>query len=182
MYDKVFEKFKLNCKVSNEIINKYEGILPKEVLDVWEKYGFGTILDGYLKIVNPDEYMDVLDIAYDGQGVAIPIFVTGFGDILVLEEGRYIIAVKCKNGTISGIPGGFKYFWEDLENEDIDEINDEFAKYKAAVAKLGELEYDECFGYTPLLGLGGSEKTENLEKVNTKVHIELITQLVGRIE
>lgn len=57
-----------------------------------------------------------------------------------------------------------------------------FGKYKDAVAKLGELEFDECFGYTPLLGLGGSEKTENLEKVNTKVHIELITQLVGRIE
>ena len=52
--------------------------------------------------------------------------------------------------------------------------------------KFTEVDYsdllDECFGYTPLLGLGGSEKTENLEKVNPKVHIELIAQLVGRIE
>ena len=182
MYDKVFENFKLNCKVSDEIINKYAELLPKELLDVWKEYGFGTILDGYLKIINPDEYSEVLEMAYDGQGVAIPVFVTAFGDIHVLEEGRYIIAVKIKNSTIDGIPGGFKFFWEDLENDDIDEINNEFGKYKDAVAKLGELEFDECFGYTPLLGLGGSEKTEHLEKVNTKVHIELITQLVGRIE
>lgn len=182
MYDKVFENFRMNCKASDEIISKYESILPKEILNVWKEYGFGTILDGYLKIINPDEYSEILDMAYDGEEVAIPIFVTAFGDIWVLEEGKYIIAVKIKNGTIEGVPGGFKYFWEDLENDDIDEINNEIGKYKAAVAKLGELEFDECFGYTPLLGLGGSEKTENLEKVNTKVHIELIAQLVGRIE
>lgn len=182
MYDKVFGNFKLNCKASEEILNKYEGVLPKELLDIWKEYGFGTILDGYLKIINPDEYSEVLEMAYDGQDVAIPVFVTAFGDIFVVEEGKYIIVVRVKNGTIDGVPGGFKFFWEDLENDDIDEINNEFGKYKDAVAQLGELEFDECFGYTPLLGLGGSEKTENLEKVNTKVHIELITQLVGRIE
>ena len=40
MYDKVFENFKLNCKVSDEIINKYAELLPKELLDVWKEYGF----------------------------------------------------------------------------------------------------------------------------------------------
>ena len=32
------------------------------------------------------------------------------------------------------------------------------------------------------LSIGGKEKVENLEKVKTKVHIELITQMMGRIE
>ena len=182
MYDKVFENFKLNCKVSNEIITKYEKVLPNEMLDVWQEYGFGTILDGYLKIINPEEYEEVLDMSYFRASVATPIFVTAFGDIFVLEDGKYIRTIKFKNGTFDIIAGSFKFFWEDMENNDIDEINNEFGKYKDAVAKLGELEFDECFGYTPLLGLGGSEKTENLEKVNTKVHIELITQMVGRIE
>lgn len=182
MYEKVFENFKLNCKASEEIINKYEDRLPKEMLDVWKEYGFGTILDGYLKIINPDDYSEVLDMSYFRASVATPIFVTAFGDIIALEDGKYIRIVKFKNGTFDVIAGGFKYFWEDLENDDIDEINNAIDNYKAAVARLGELEFDECFGYTPLLGLGGSEKTENLEKVNTKVHIELITQLVGRIE
>ena len=47
--------------------------------------------------------------------------------------------------------------------------------------KLGKLEYDECFGYVPLLGLGGSEKVDNLDKVKIREHIEIITQLVGKI-
>ena len=61
MYDKVFENFRMNCKASDEIISKYESILPKEILNVWKEYGFGTILDGYLKIINPDEYSEILD-------------------------------------------------------------------------------------------------------------------------
>lgn len=182
MYDKLFEKFNCVSKVSNEMITKYDGRLPKEMLDVWKEYGFGTILDGYLKIINPEEYDEVLEMSYFRADVSIPIFVTGFGDIIVLEEGRYIRSIEFKNGTFEAIPGGFGFFWEDLEDESIDEIYKELDKYKAAVEKLGELEFDECFGYTPLLGLGGSEKIDNIEKVNTKVYIELITQMMGRIE
>ena len=109
MYESIFKNFKLNSKANEEVISKYENSLPKELLDVWKEYGFGTILDGYLKIVNPDEYSEVLDIAFDGQCVAIPVFVTAFGDIIIVEEGKYIIAIKIKDGTIEGIPGGFKY-------------------------------------------------------------------------
>ena len=35
--------------------------------------------------------------------------------------------------------------------------------------------FDECYGYVPLLGLGGSEKVDNLQKVKIKEHI--ITRL-----
>ena len=55
-------------------------------------------------------------------------------------------------------------------------------EYKEAVIENGKLNFDECFGYVPLLGLGGSEKVENLKKVKIKEHIELIMQMVGKIE
>lgn len=55
-------------------------------------------------------------------------------------------------------------------------------QYTKAVVKYGLLGYDECFGYVPLLGMGGKERVENLQKVKIKEHIELITQMVGRIE
>lgn len=182
MYDKIFSNFKLYSRVDDATLEKYKSVLPAEMLSVWKEYGFGTILDGYLKIVDPDEYKDVLEMAYYAADLAIPVFVTAFGDVIVLEKGDYIYSLKFKNGTFSIIPGGFEFFWEDLENGYIEEISKELDKYKAAVERLGELEFDECFGYTPLLGLGGSEATENLDKVDTKIHIELITQLLGKIE
>ncbi|PTN42546.1 hypothetical protein DAY12_27810, partial [Bacillus thuringiensis] len=51
-----------------------------------------------------------------------------------------------------------------------------------ALNKYGKLEIDECFGYTPLLALGGPEKVENLQKVKLIEHVYLITQFMGPIE
>ena len=46
------------------------------------------------------------------------------------------------------------------------------------VIENGKLDFDECFGYVPLLQLGGSEKVENLKKVKIKEHLELITKML----
>ncbi|WP_296585518.1 T6SS immunity protein Tdi1 domain-containing protein [Ruminococcus sp.] len=69
----------------------------------------------------------------------------------------------------------------DLEFGELDEEYLSIEKYNAAVKKYGKLEYDECFGYVPLLGLGGKESVNNLKKVKIKEHIALITEMVGEI-
>ena len=54
--------------------------------------------------------------------------------------------------------------------------------YFDAKTKLGEIDLDQCFGYVPLLGLGGAEKVEHLQKVKLKEHISLIAQTMGKID
>ena len=76
---------------------------------------------------------------------------------------------------------GFEFFFEDLQNGLYDKEYFEFSRYHEAVKLLGKIKYDECFGYVPLLGLGGSEKVDNLDKVKIKEHIELISQMVGKV-
>ncbi|WP_376699423.1 T6SS immunity protein Tdi1 domain-containing protein [Listeria booriae] len=58
----------------------------------------------------------------------------------------------------------------------------DLAQYREAVEQLGEPAYDECFGYVPLLALGGAEKVENLQKVKLREHILLISALAGTIQ
>ena len=53
--------------------------------------------------------------------------------------------------------------------------------YAQAVEKYGKLADNECFGYVPLLALGGKEDVEHLQKVKTKEHIAVITQLTGGV-
>ena len=45
-------------------------------------------------------------------------------------------------------------------------MNDElkWQPYPEALSKYSAPNFDECFGYTSLLGLGGAEKVENLKK------------------
>lgn len=103
---KILEDFENYEEVEQDVISLYKNKIPKKLLDIWKEYGFGSFMDNYIKIINPNEYI--------------------------------------------------------IQN--------------------GKLNFEECFGYVPLLGLGGSEKVENLKKVKIKEHIELITQMVGKIE
>ena len=107
---------------------------------------------------------------------------TAFGDLIVWEANKYVMMVKYKEQDIGCLSSTMKWFWNDLLDKDYTDDFFELSRYEKAVAKWGELGYDECFGYTPLLGLGGSRKVANLQKGNAKVHIQLITQMMGRIE
>ncbi|GAA0711564.1 DUF1851 domain-containing protein [Paraclostridium ghonii] len=182
MNNSIFNEYKVKSKVDDDTFNKYKEILPIELIDVWKNYGFGSILNGYIKVINPNEYQSVIDMSYFRANVSIPILVTAFGDIITWEENKYIRLLKYKVGTFKGIASGFEFFWEDISADYVCNEFFELDKYYEAVKAYGELEYDECFGYVPLLGLGGSEKVENLKKVKIREHIEIITQLVGKIE
>lgn len=69
--------------VDQNVVLKYQNILPKELVDVWENYGFGTLANDFLKIINPDDYLDILESSYLRHDQAIPIFTTAMGDIIV---------------------------------------------------------------------------------------------------
>ncbi|URZ03083.1 T6SS immunity protein Tdi1 domain-containing protein [Clostridium felsineum] len=182
MNNDLFKEYKIENTVDRKIIDKYKYTIPSELISVWESYGFGILLGGYLKTINPDEYQDIINMSYFRANVAIPIFVTAFGDIITWEKNEYVSIVKYKNGTFDILLKRFKHFFNCLNDEYFLNTYLEIDKYNEAVERHSELEYDECFGYVPLLGLGGSEKVENLKKVKIKEHIELITQLVGKIE
>ena len=181
MSEQLFADFIMENKADETLCSRYEGILPKELLNVWRKYGFGSFIGGYLKIINPMDYQELLLETYFRGEISIPIFITAFGDVITWEENRYIRMIKYKNGLFKGMASGFDFFLDDLQNGVFNRNFFEISKYNEAVDMLGNIKYDECFGYVPLLGLGGSEKVENLKKVKTREHIELISQLVGKI-
>lgn len=182
MYNEIFKDFKLESAVSPELIAKYEGVLPEDILAIWKEYGFGTFWGGYLKMINPEEYVEILNNSYYAADRAVPIMMTAFGDVLVWEDNKYIMMIKYNMGDLKCLASKIPIFWRKMLDKTFLDDYFEFEQYNKAVSRLGELAFDECFGYTPLLGLGGKKKVENLEKVNAKVHIELITQMMGRIE
>ncbi|MGI8349237.1 T6SS immunity protein Tdi1 domain-containing protein [Niallia circulans] len=177
-----FENFLKHHTVDERIILKYKDKLPGELIEVWYKYGFGTLLNGFLKLINPDEYLDILERCYRRYEQAIPIFTTSMGDIIVWEKDKYVNLLNFRKGLVHIVSSGFNFFFDDLKDNDF--INDElmWEPYPKAYSKYGRPDYEECFGYTPLLGLGGSEKVENLKKVKIREHILIITEFMGPIE
>lgn len=166
--------------VEDRIINKYKGKVPQEIIDFWEKYGFGSFLGGYLKSVNPEVFEEVLKEGSQRFQDGIVLFATGMGD-LIIWSNNYVRVLNYRYGRIDTIMAGFDFFFDDLNDIGFREKDLKWAPYEEAVNLLGTTEYDECFGYVPLLGLGGSEKVENLEKVKLIEHILIIINFMGPI-
>ena len=105
----LFQNFKRESTVPAVLCEKYAPTLPPELLNVWRNYGFGTLLDGCLKIINPDEYQDLLHDTYDLSDSAIPVFATAFAGLLTWEKGRYLRFINYQNGTFEGVCAGLNW-------------------------------------------------------------------------
>lgn len=182
--------------VSEEMISKYEqmfrGKFPKELVWIWRNMGFGVYENGYLQIVNPEEYDFVFDYIDKLLEPTIVWGITALGDLLLWEGND--------NWTIApdeGNRGAFMNIWflkkeitgsdpsvylDILINDEINLVRDYKAKpYLQVKDKLPKLEYGQCYGYVPALALGGSRSIKNLQVVDAKSYIDIIGQSVGKI-
>ena len=173
--------FLLFRKVDDSFIQKYKEKVPKELIDIWKEYGFGSFMDGYLKIINPEEYINILNDSYFRANVSIPILSTAFGEIITWEKNRYVGIVQYQYGKNDILINDFDLFLTLLKDKGFLRKFFRIDLFSKAIQSYGALAYDECFGYVPLLALGGKEDVETIKKVKIREHIALITELVGAI-
>jgi len=181
MKHQVLKDFSTIQKVSDNLISKYNGKVPNEILDLWKEFGFGTFMDDYIKVVNPDDFEEILQETSKRYKDAIVLFSTSLGDLIVWSD-NYVRLVSYRYGTVKTILFSFDFFFNNIRDEDFRNEDLEWQPYQKAIEKYGKPAYNECFGYVPLLGIGGEEKVENLDKVKLVEHIYLITEFMGPIE
>lgn len=182
----IYRDFKRNHKVEESTINKYKEYLPKELIEIWRCYGYGTFMDGYIKVINPDDYTTLVSDKYLRNAGTIPVLATSMGDIILLEkdesEESYIVMVNFRKGETKVLASKYSLFIRLLEEEAFKQKALDWLPYPEAIKHYNEPKYDECFGYTPLLGLGGAEEIKKLKKVKLKEHILIITELMGPVQ
>ncbi|WP_088841033.1 T6SS immunity protein Tdi1 domain-containing protein [Listeria sp. ILCC797] len=182
----IYSDFEQVSEVMESTINKYKSHLPKELIEVWKVHGYGTFMGGYLKIINPDDFIPLVEETYLRNKGTIPILTTSMGDIILFEmdenQESYIIMVNYRRGKTKVLASKFSLFTRFLEEEAFKQKAMDWLPYPEAVKEYDEPSYDECFGYVPLLGLGGPEKIDHLDKVKLREHVLLISSLLGPIE
>lgn len=168
----------LRQKVDKDIIDKYQDIVGNDVVEIWKTYGFGSTFNGYLKIVNPDDYQELLEETYIMPFNDVPVFITGMGDIITCNSRGGFTILDYRHERLETLWTNKEIEW-DFFYEQFYEDWWQWNPYFEAVKKYGEPKYDECFGYEPLLSLGGNESVENLKKVNFEVHITIMGEIQG---
>lgn len=175
--------FVVHAPVPAEVIDEYRGRVPDELVEIWEQYGYGTFGEGFLRVIDPKLYeTEVGDCIgkTQGDGIAIPIMVTGLGDLITWEPSLGIVAIQYRLGTTYGLGTRFRSVFRLVEDGLIlSRLRAEI--FPEAVAAHGELPYDESFIFVPLLSLGGQAKVENLHKRKTIAAIQVAVDLQGVI-
>lgn len=175
-----FEDFITLAPMPESLTEKYSGVLPDEVLDIWRTHGLGIFRSGYFRVINPDDYLELVDECYAGLDPIIPVFTTGMGDIIAWQ-GEYFVSLNYRYGLI-GIMGSPRLLFHLLDDDDYIQDELSWAQYPQACQLLGVPAYEECFGYVPILGAGGPERVENIQRVQMKTHIQVITAFMGPLD
>lgn len=178
---KILDDYKSEKTACREPISMYRDKLPEQVIAIWKEYGLGSFMNGFIKTVDPDTFQNLFQRVYFNGLRLIPVFVTAMGDMIIWEDNAYLTILKLRHGTFAVIGKGCSYFLDDLTDED---YVSEFLKprdYYIALRTQGHVKYDECFGYVPLLCLGGAENAKNLKKAKLLEHMELILAVSGPV-
>lgn len=174
--------FKKTGELSADFIGVFEGILPEEIIYIWKEYGLGSFWGGYFRVIDPRAYVGLVEETFFASDECVPVMATAFGDVLVWDNEAWSLElVMYRYGIYRMVDAAFFGLLRRRDSEFINGVL-EPVNYKEAVDLLGVPDFDECFGYVPLLALGGGETPDHIKRCKTREHIYLISQLAGNIE
>lgn len=153
--------------------------LPKEIVDLWKKYGFGNYGSGMVKIINPTDYMSSF---YKWLGKEdfnkIPIVMTAFGDLFFYDnKNKSISFLDIHYRTITECTDYKDFFDKFLVDENIKLGVLKQVLFNDALKNIGSIKNKEIYFFVPALVLGGNEDIKHIKKGDALVHQHLLFDL-----
>lgn len=173
-------------EVPSEIIESYKGLLPEQLIQLWQEDGWGGYIEGLAWTINPNDYQEYLKKWLIIDYEAYPFMRSAFGDLIILYRDIAgdinVDLIDVRHQILKTItPSGLAKFFETIATDDgrfLGTIRG--LLLLDAPRKLGKLHYDECYGFEPILALGGEETLEHLKIVKFAPHLEILTQALEK--
>ncbi|WP_328992665.1 DUF1851 domain-containing protein [Kribbella sp. NBC_01245] len=177
-----FRQFFPVAPIEPSTIEQYAGQVPAEVVDLWRTHGAGFVGDGYFRLVDPARAAQMLDGVVGFPEKSTVLFTTALGDVVFHVNGTFMV-IKFRYGVIDLVPTdrSFVDLAAMIEQPELRGSAFEWDPYPAAVANRqeGVPGFEQCYGFVPILALGGRPGPENLQLVGLYEHIAVITQMAG---
>lgn len=173
-------------------LDAYRGRVPDLMIEFWQRYGTGLILDGYFQFCHPGIYAPILKLIFDGDPdiSAEETHVLGFGafgSMIAWNEVHKGMEIELVRGAVAcpAMTGGEKY--EDdvvlrsklmlLDSPTFDEYDADVEKlFEPARSTLGKLGIGQVYGFRPILALGGNRALANLAIYEALPHMAILAQ------
>lgn len=176
-------------------MERFRGRLPDQLLTYWQAYGWCGYAQGLLWTVNPGEWADTLaawlaPTPFAGMDQFHVIARSAFGELVVWGEasgecmkivpahGWLFPAFDDERFQSVGPDLAVQLFFATSSRSTYDTtLDDGTSLFERALAKLGPLDHDTLYGFSPALALGGELTVANLQKVNALAHLDILQQL-----
>lgn len=138
--------------------------------------GTETILDGYIRFLNPNVPNESLSVLRNSNVFSgdIPFATTAFGDIFTWTEDGYIRFYKLVDGISTIIMFGDKFFFQNVEDADFQSEYFDINLYYQAKSKYGPLSQNQCYTFVPIPALGGAKKLESIQTGDLSAYLLLL--------
>ena len=166
-------------KPESEFLKMAAKVVPAELLNFWQQYGFGSYGEGIIKVVNPTDYMGSLYMWLGKEDFTkIPIMVTAFGDIIyyrrLSETEDDVCMLNIHYRKVEVLAYSFNDFWQKTVGDETIMSQVLYKDmYSQVVRERGTLQSNEIFYFVPALVLGGVISAMNVDKGDAVVHLQL---------
>jgi hypothetical protein len=173
-----FESFTPTSAISPETIARHADAVPSALTELWREHGAGLVGDGFLRVVDPDRALTMLDGILGMPPGTVPAFTTAMADVIVYIAPAFHV-LRFRFGVVDPLGIDAATLFAQLEDETYQDRVLARQPYPAAVQRLGVPGPDECFGYVPLLALGGRQDPANLDRGGLWEHLAVVMQFAG---
>jgi hypothetical protein len=176
----MIEGFTPAAPIPEDVIERYAPHVPAGVVEMWRENGTGWLADGFFRIVDPAYAEKMLEGVYPFPRPAVVLFTTALADLVVWNNGAFYL-VKWRWGILDVLPreGDITQVLEWMRDPVLRQDYFEWEPYLEAARRDGVPGLDDCFGFVPLLALGGPNTADHLERMQLWVHIAIILQFAG---
>jgi len=185
MFAKFIETYGAGTDVKNippGDLDGFRDVLPAELLEL-VALGEGSYMNGFLWIVNPAEYRQLVNEIYLPVSHPSICFARDAFGCLYLWEDNSVVYIDINYSKQEVVGRKLNVFFDlKLTDNSFLEKKTSYKKYLDVKSKLGPVSIDECYGYITLLGLGGFDKPENSNKVKLKEYLSIVAQALGKIQ
>lgn len=164
-----------------EFLRYAEGKAPAALVELWRTYGIGFYGEQRLAVVDPGEWIDVLQTWLGEDVTSFPIAVTSFGHVYHYDNQGGRERIQCldphfQTNTVVG-DDLVAFFNQHLPSPQ-SHVSDLEGPRGGARAKLGPLAEGELYYFEPILALGGTVSPDTLAKGDGPTHLKLIHERV----
>ncbi len=172
--------------VPDSVISRYRGTLPDFLLEIWANDGLSTHKDGFFRLVNPDDYHQLINSFILSDQQLQVVLSTAFGGMIFYDpdnasptaQGKhysFFCPVFLQRTPLSNDLDAIMKGW--LTTEEIYVPLMLYNLYTLARKRLPRPTANECYGFVPAIALGGDLDAGQISLYKLKLHLDFLAQL-----